>query len=79
MQCPRCQQDNPIHARLCLGCGALLALVCGACGADLPATTHSPAARRLRQSGPRLTGVTFGPFDDVRRWSIATPRRLADE
>ena len=36
MQCPQCQQDNPIHARLCLGCGALLALVCGACGADLP-------------------------------------------
>jgi class 3 adenylate cyclase len=22
MKCPRCQQDNPAHARFCLGCGA---------------------------------------------------------
>ena len=21
MQCPRCHQDNPPHARFCLGCG----------------------------------------------------------
>ncbi len=122
MQCPRCQQDNTIHARFCLGCGALLALVCGACGAELPqearfclecrhALAGRPAAparatapkaytpkylaekiltskaalegerkeATVRQSRPRLTGVTFGPFDDMRRWSIATPRRLADE
>ena len=36
MQCLRCQQDTPIHARFCLGCGARLALVDGACGADWP-------------------------------------------
>ena len=36
MKCPWCQQDNPTHARFCLGCGARLALACGACGAELP-------------------------------------------
>jgi class 3 adenylate cyclase/tetratricopeptide (TPR) repeat protein len=36
MTCPRCQQDNPTHARFCLGCGARLALACGSCGAELP-------------------------------------------
>ena len=36
MQCPRCQQENPAHARFCLGCGARLALACGACGTELP-------------------------------------------
>src|ERR1700730_7758481 len=37
MTCPRCQQDNPPHARFCLGCGGRLALPCAACGAELPA------------------------------------------
>ena len=36
MQCPRCQQENPAHARFCLGCGASLALVCASCGTELP-------------------------------------------
>jgi ribosomal protein L40E len=36
MQCPRCQQDNPPHARFCLGCGARLTLACSSCGAELP-------------------------------------------
>jgi double zinc ribbon protein len=35
--CPRCQQDNPPHARFCLGCGGRLVLPCAACGAELPA------------------------------------------
>ncbi len=36
MKCPRCQQENPAHARFCLGCGARLALACSACGTELP-------------------------------------------
>ena len=36
MTCPWCQQDNPTHARFCLGCGARLALACGSCGTELP-------------------------------------------
>ena len=30
-------------------------------------------------AAPRLNGITFGPPDSVRRWSIATPRRLTHE
>ena len=60
MRCPRCQQDNPPHARFCLGCGARLALTCGSCGADLPgapasassAAKLSPLARRPRCGSP---------------------------
>jgi len=37
MTCPRCQQDNPPHARFCLACGTRLTPVCGACGAEVPA------------------------------------------
>jgi class 3 adenylate cyclase/tetratricopeptide (TPR) repeat protein len=40
MTCPRCQQDNPAHARFCLGCGSRLALACAACGAELPGTAR---------------------------------------
>ncbi|MFZ1061683.1 MAG: adenylate/guanylate cyclase domain-containing protein [Candidatus Rokuibacteriota bacterium] len=36
MQCARCQQENPAHARFCLGCGARLALTCAKCGTELP-------------------------------------------
>ena len=36
MKCPRCQQENPAHARFCLGCGARLALACASCGTELP-------------------------------------------
>jgi class 3 adenylate cyclase len=36
MKCPRCQLENPAHARFCLGCGARLALACSACGTELP-------------------------------------------
>jgi class 3 adenylate cyclase/tetratricopeptide (TPR) repeat protein len=36
MQCPACSQDNPAHARFCLGCGARLAVACSACGIELP-------------------------------------------
>jgi len=119
MQCPWCQQDNPIRARFCLGSGASsVAPVAQSCPKRLasawecrhalagrpaaPARATAPKAytpkylaekvltskaapegerkeATVRQSGPRLTGVTFGPFDDMRRWSIATPRRLADE
>jgi hypothetical protein len=68
MQCPRCRQDNPLHARFCLGCGARLTLACGSCGAELPG-----GARFCLQSGqavgadsatgsvePRAGGGRFG-------------------
>jgi len=53
MKCPRCQQDNPSHARFCLGCGARLALTCGSCGAEL-----SGGARFCLQCGQAVSGDT---------------------
>src|SRR5262252_8123956 len=41
MKCPRCEQDNPTHARFCLGCGARLELACGSCGTELPGGARS--------------------------------------
>src|SRR5919108_4989209 len=37
VQCPRCQQENPLQAKFCLECGARLALTCSKCGTELPA------------------------------------------
>ena len=44
MKCSRCQQDNPTHARFCLGCGAHLAVACGSCGAELPGAPASASS-----------------------------------
>jgi len=56
MQCPRCQQDNPPHARFCLGCGARFALTCGSCGAELPG-----GARFCLQCGQVIAAGTAAP------------------
>lgn len=70
MQCPRCQQDNPIHARLCLGCGALLAL---ACGADLP-----QEARFCLQCRHPLAGRPASPARATAPKAY-TPKHLAEK
>src|SRR5215475_2569556 len=36
MKCPRCQHENPPHAKFCLECGANLALTCAKCQSTLP-------------------------------------------
>jgi ribosomal protein L40E len=78
MQCLRSQQGNPIHARFCLGCGARLALVYGACGADLP-----QEARFCLQCGHararRLAAPARATAPESYTRCIATQRRLADE
>jgi class 3 adenylate cyclase/tetratricopeptide (TPR) repeat protein len=73
MTCPRCQQDNPTHARFCLGCGARLALACGACGAELPG-----GARFCLQCGQ---AVAAGPAGPVRSPApeTYTPKHLAEK
>jgi hypothetical protein len=43
MTCPRCQQDNPAHARFCLGCGVRLSLACLQCGQAVAGSTAAPA------------------------------------
>jgi len=73
MTCPRCQQDNPPHARFCLGCGARLALICTSCGAELPG-----GARFCLQCGQ---AVTAGTADSVGSPApdTYTPKHLAEK
>jgi len=40
MKCSQCQQDNPSHAKFCLGCGSRLVVACGSCAAELPASAR---------------------------------------
>src|SRR6266581_705905 len=73
MKCPRCPQDNPPHARFCLGCGARLALACASCGAELPG-----GARFCLQCGQ---AVAAGTAASVRSPApeTYTPKHLAEK
>ena len=73
MTCPRCQQDNPPHARFCQGCGARLALTCGSCGAEL-----SGGARFCLQCGQAVTAGTAAP-DGSPAPETYTPKHLAEK
>jgi class 3 adenylate cyclase len=73
MKCPRCQQDNPTHARFCLGCGARLALACGAYGAELPG-----GARFCLQCGHAVAGGTATPVHSPAPETY-TPKHLAEK
>jgi class 3 adenylate cyclase/tetratricopeptide (TPR) repeat protein len=72
MKCPRCQQDNPAHARFCLGCGSRLAQGCAACGAELPG--H---ARFCLQCGQAV--ATFTAAERASAPETYTPRHLAEK
>src|SRR5688572_16413895 len=72
MKCPRCQQDNPAHARFCLGCGSRLALACASCGAELPGT-----ARFCLQCGQAV--ATFTAAERAAAPETYTPRHLAEK
>ena len=72
MKCPRCQQDNPAHARFCLGCGSRLALACASCGAELPGT-----ARFCLQCGQAV--ATFSAAERSVAPETYTPRHLAEK
>ena len=71
MKCVRCQQDNPLHARFCLGCGSPLTRACGACGAELPG-----GARFCLQCGQAVAGAGAGPLSPGPE--SYTPKHLAE-
>ena len=73
MTCPRCQQDNPPHARFCLGCGARLALPCAVCGAELPG-----GARFCLQCGHAVPANPAAPARAPAPESY-TPKHLAEK
>ena len=73
MTCPWCQQDNPTHARFCLGCGARLALACGSCGAELPG-----GARFCLQCGQAVVAGTAAAVRSPAPETY-TPKHLAEK
>jgi len=73
MKCPRCQQDNPTHARFCLGCGARLALSCSSCDAELP-----EGARFCLQCGQAVAAGTAAPARSPAPETY-TPKHLAEK
>jgi len=73
MQCPRCQHENPPHAKFCLECGARFAVACAACG------THLPAGAKFCLECGTPTG---GPGDAAPRFASPqsyTPKHLAEK
>ncbi len=73
MKCPRCQEDNPTHARFCLGCGARLALACSSCGVELPG-----GARFCLQCGQAVAAGTAAPVRSPAPETY-TPKHLAEK
>jgi class 3 adenylate cyclase/tetratricopeptide (TPR) repeat protein len=73
MKCPRCQQDNPAHARFCIGCGASLSLACGSCGVELPG-----GARFCLQCGRAVAADTATPVRSPGPEAY-TPKHLAEK
>src|SRR5499433_151900 len=73
MKCSRCEQDNPAHARFCLGCGARLAFACGSCGMELPG-----GARFCLQCGQAVAAGTAAPVRSAGPESY-TPKHLAEK
>ena len=73
MKCAQCQQDNPSHAKFCLGCGVRLMLACGSCGTELPAT-----ARFCFQCGQAVGAGTAAAVSSPAPEAY-TPRHLAEK
>jgi len=69
MRCPRCQHDNPAHAKFCLECGARLALTCTTCRAELPGS-----AKFCLECGEPVAGQT-----QSRSPESYTPKHLAEK
>jgi class 3 adenylate cyclase/tetratricopeptide (TPR) repeat protein len=72
MKCPRCQHDNPSHAKFCLECGARLALVCANCQSELP----GDAKFCLECGEPVAARASASRFSKPETY---TPKYLADK
>jgi class 3 adenylate cyclase len=71
MKCPRCQNENPPHAKFCLECGARLATVCAKCQSDLPA-----GARFCSECGEPVPASAASRFAAPEAY---TPKHLAEK
>jgi class 3 adenylate cyclase len=71
MKCPRCQHENPPHAKFCLECGARLAPVCAKCQSELPA-----GARFCSECGEPVATSATSRFATPEAY---TPKHLAEK
>jgi class 3 adenylate cyclase/tetratricopeptide (TPR) repeat protein len=71
MKCPRCQHENPPHAKFCLECGARLAAVCAKCHSGLAA-----GARFCSECGEPVATAAASRFATPEAY---TPKHLADK
>jgi class 3 adenylate cyclase/tetratricopeptide (TPR) repeat protein len=71
-RCSRCQHENPVDARFCVGCGSRLGARCAACGAELPdGARFCPGCGRAVET-PAAADVRSVPEG-------YTPRHLAEK
>jgi putative tryptophan/tyrosine transport system substrate-binding protein len=61
MKCPGCQQDNPLHAELCLKCGTPIAFDNGARIAGLAVRYRLPTVSLHREQAQTGMLITYGP------------------
>ena len=73
MRCPRCQQENPPHAKFCLECAAPLMLVCANCGTQLP-----PTAKFCFECAHPVS-IVSGAQPRFAAPELYTPRHLAEK
>src|SRR5215475_13142552 len=71
MKCPRCQHENPPHAKFCLECGANLALTCAKCQSTLPT-----GAKFCLECGEPVATSAASRFAAPETY---TPRHLAEK
>src|SRR5262249_11948958 len=83
MKCPRCQHENPPHAKFCLECGANLALTCAECQSTLPTGAKfclecgEPVVEPTRLS--QRTSAARGQHRHMARQGAVEPLRFRPE
>jgi class 3 adenylate cyclase len=73
MTCPRCQQENPAHARFCLGCGGRLSDACTKCGTEIPGSARFCAQCGHQVGAPSAVEARFASP------GAYTPKHLAEK
>ena len=74
MKCQNCQNENPVDARFCNGCGRKLELPCPSCGKVNP-----PGSRFCNGCGNNLQEPEKTPAVDYAEPQSYTPKFLADK
>ena len=73
-KCPKCQAENPKHAKFCCQCAYILEVACSRCGRSNPADS-----KFCSECGYDLTGMPIASGVDYARLQSYTPTVLADK